>query len=133
MHKRSRLDDRELSCHHDKMGDSIETIQKRRNAEEYARDRLLGGQNLDLDEDSIPWILNHSDCFVSQCRVNKSIKEVKLFPYAFDGRDEHVWDQGIMGSQRLFHRDSKCDRPRSIPKNGYLSGSDRYSIPLSSA
>jgi hypothetical protein len=104
MHKRSRLDDRELSCHHDKMGDSIETIQKRRNAEEYARDRLLGGQNLDLDEDSIPWILNHSDCFVSQCRVNKSIKEVKLFPYAFDGRDEHVWDklgQGIGNMQVL--------------------------------
>jgi hypothetical protein len=77
----------------EKMGDSIETIRKCRSTEEYPRDRLLGGQNLDLDEDSIPWILNHSDCFDSQCLVNKSVKEVKLFPYAFDGQDEYVLEK----------------------------------------
>lgn len=59
----------------------------------YVRDRLLGGRNLDLDEDSIPQILNHIDCFASQSRVNKSIKEVKMFPYSLDGQDEHVWDK----------------------------------------
>jgi hypothetical protein len=85
------------------MGDSIETIQNHE-SEAYVRDRLLGGRNLDLDEDSIPQILNHIDCFASQSRVNKSLTEVKLFPYSIDGHDEDVWDklgQGIGNLQAL--------------------------------
>jgi hypothetical protein len=81
----------------EKMGDSIETIQNHE-SETYLRDQLLCRRNLDLDEDSIPRILNHIDSFASQSRVNKSIKEVKLFPYSLYGQDEQVWDklgQGI--------------------------------------
>jgi hypothetical protein len=68
----------------EEMGESIETIHDR---------RLLGGQHLYLDDDSVPWILNHIDCFVSQSRLNKSITEVKLFPYSVDGQDDGVCDK----------------------------------------
>jgi hypothetical protein len=37
-----------------------------------------------LDEDSIPWILDHMDDFVNQSRGNESVETVILFPYAFD-------------------------------------------------
>jgi hypothetical protein len=77
------------------MGDSSETLldlQNRRDAEEHARNRLLGKHNLNLAEDSMHWILSHIDCFVGQSRGNVSIKEVFLHPYAaFNDHDEDVW------------------------------------------
>jgi hypothetical protein len=78
------------------MGDhSNETLQlqKRRDAEEYARDQLLGERRLCLDVTTIPWILNHIDCFVSQSRGNESIEELFLYPYAFDGQDDDLWEK----------------------------------------
>jgi hypothetical protein len=52
----------------EKIVNSIETIQNHE-SEAYVRDRFLGGRNLDLDEDSIPQILNHIDSFASQSRA----------------------------------------------------------------
>jgi hypothetical protein len=49
--------------------------------EAYARYQILGGLNLCLDKNTISWILNHTDCFVSQSRGNTSVQEVKLFPF----------------------------------------------------
>jgi hypothetical protein len=81
------------------MGDhtcSTETFQQsqsRQNDEGYARVQLLGRQALHLNQASIPWILNHIDCFVSQSRGNESVEDVFLSPYAFDGHDEEVLDK----------------------------------------
>jgi hypothetical protein len=56
------------------MGDSSETLEQLWNIHEeaWARD-LLKPTNLHLNENSIPWILDHIDCFLSQSRGNKSI------------------------------------------------------------
>jgi hypothetical protein len=54
---------------------------------------------LALDDDSIPWILNHIDCFVSQSRGNKHVVVVLLNPnvylnsHAFSDHDDDVWDK----------------------------------------
>jgi hypothetical protein len=61
-------------------------LQCRRDDEEYARDRLLSGQDLILDEDSMHWISNHIDCFVSQRQGNKMVKKVYSLPYAYSNR-----------------------------------------------
>jgi hypothetical protein len=78
------------------MGDySTETIklQSRRHDDKLARDRLLGGQYIYLDEVSMRWIVNHIDWFISQRRDNKSIQKVKLYSYSLDGHDDNVWDE----------------------------------------
>jgi hypothetical protein len=70
------------------MGDhSTETLQFQ------ILDVLSDGQYLDLDEGTIPLILNHIDCFVSECRGNENIIVVELDPHAFYGRDDEVWDK----------------------------------------
>jgi hypothetical protein len=60
-------------------------------------DRLLRGQTLSLDKDSlksIKLILSHTDCFVSQCRGNESIEKLYLDPYvSFDRQDDGFWDK----------------------------------------
>jgi hypothetical protein len=69
-------------------------LQSRQDDEAYARDHILGGQGLCLDEDSIPWIVNHIDCFVSQSRGNQIIKRVHLCPLAsFGGHEKNEWDK----------------------------------------
>jgi hypothetical protein len=77
------------------MGDSSETwleLRDRRDAEQYAH-WLLGRNNLILDEDSIPWILAHMDCFVSECsQGNERVKEICLCPHAYIRHDDDVWD-----------------------------------------
>jgi hypothetical protein len=80
------------------MGDhSTETmeLQSRRNNEAFARDRLLSVTFLHLDNidrTSIPWILNHIDCFVSQSLGNKKVKHVHFNLHAslFNGHDDDV-------------------------------------------
>jgi hypothetical protein len=54
----------------------------------YARDRLLGGEYLHLDEDSMPWILRNIDCFVKQCQKNKSVSILNIYPYECYGQKE---------------------------------------------
>jgi hypothetical protein len=77
-----------------KLLDSLLDLQNRRDAEEYVRNRLLGGRSLNLVENSMPWILSHIDCFVGQSQGNVSINEVFLYPYpAFDDHDDGVWDK----------------------------------------
>jgi hypothetical protein len=50
--------------------------------------------NLNMNEDSYPWILNHIDCFVGQSRGNESVKEVSLYPYySIDYQDDDAWDK----------------------------------------
>jgi hypothetical protein len=91
------------------MGDSSETLLELRNRPEneneaYARS-LLQWNSLLLDENSIPWILDHIDCFVSQSRGSESrVRQVFLFPHAFHGHDDDIWDkvgQGIGNLQTL--------------------------------
>jgi hypothetical protein len=77
------------------MGDqTTETVelQSRRDDEEYAREQGPG----------------FVDCFVSQCRGNKSIEEVKLSPYAFNGHDDDASDKvgqaiGNLQSLKALH------------------------------
>jgi hypothetical protein len=60
------------------MGDhTTETMQlQNRRDERYTREQVLGDNcYLHVDEDFISWILNHVDCFVSQCRGNESVKK----------------------------------------------------------
>jgi hypothetical protein len=84
-------------------------LQKCQDDEAYARDYILGGQDLlHLDNDTIPWILNHTDCFVNQCRVNESVKRVELCPHAFNGHDDGIGDKvgqaiGNLQSLELLH------------------------------
>jgi hypothetical protein len=59
----------------------------------YARDVLLGGDELDLNEKSLPWILNHIDCFDRQARLHESIREVRFYGYSGDDQDDKVWDK----------------------------------------
>jgi hypothetical protein len=76
------------------MGDHTTERQKRRENNAYARNDLLGGQELCLDEDSVPWIWNHIDCFVSQSRGNENVEEVCLCLHAlFGGHDNDIWDK----------------------------------------
>jgi hypothetical protein len=78
------------------MGDhTTETLQLKKclNDEKYARDHILGGPLLHLDNDTIHWILEHTDCFVSQCRVNVSVEQVFWCPHAFVGLDDDIWDK----------------------------------------
>jgi hypothetical protein len=92
------------------MGDSSET-----KTEAFARRLLEEDSYVYLDEDSIPWILNHTDFFDSQCRVVTTLSEVILSPYAFiEGKDDEVWHkvgQAVGNLQRLkFLRISIRDR-----------------------
>jgi hypothetical protein len=81
------------------MGDhateTIQRLQNRRDDEKYARDHFLDtdGRCLALDEESLDWILNHIDCFVSQSRGNKRVEGVIFYPYALHGYDGEVWDK----------------------------------------
>jgi hypothetical protein len=74
-----------------KMGGRISKeleLQRRRDDEKYARDVLLDGEYLILNEDSISWIVNHIDCFVCQSRGNVSVQQVNLRPHAFN---DDIW------------------------------------------
>jgi hypothetical protein len=54
---------------------------------------LHDATTLDLDDDTLPWILDHVDNFVDRCRGNKGVEKVRLYPYDFDGRDDDVWEK----------------------------------------
>jgi hypothetical protein len=56
----------------------------------YARDRYFRRSYLCLD--SISWISNHIDSFVSQSRGNQSVEEVRLCPHSFKGHDDGFWE-----------------------------------------
>jgi hypothetical protein len=60
--------------------------------EKYAREQLLRGRYLNLSEETVPLILNHIDCFISQCQGNKNIEEVYLWPRAFNGHGD-IWEK----------------------------------------
>jgi hypothetical protein len=64
-----------------KMGNySNETLQLQKplDDEEHARNYFLSESYLDLDEDTISWILNDIDCFVDQSRGNENVRRVTL-------------------------------------------------------
>ncbi len=88
------------------MGDSSETLLQ--DAEAHARDRLLGSQVLHLDRYTIPWITSHIDCFVSQSRGNESVATLVLYPYAFNGQDDDVWDKVGQAVGNLQALDALC-------------------------
>jgi hypothetical protein len=68
------------------MGEDIAEMWRRRDVEECTRDLFLGSKlRLDFDDDTISWVLNHSnhiDFFVNQSEGNESIEEVVLYPYS---------------------------------------------------
>jgi hypothetical protein len=106
---------------------SLETfhLQSRRGDEKYARNRLLGGDDLILDKDTIPWILNHIDCFVSQSRGNKNIIGLNLFPYSLDGHDDDGgWDKfgQAIGNLQSLERLRNFTRDRTY--GNYDDGDD---------
>jgi hypothetical protein len=57
------------------------------------RTRLLIGQDLHLDDETVPWILDNIDFFVSQSQGNESVEHVRLYPYLVYGHDDDVWDK----------------------------------------
>jgi hypothetical protein len=61
--------------------ETLELQEERSHDEKIARDHLLSEECLRLEEDSILWILNHIDCFVSQSGGNKMVREVSLHPF----------------------------------------------------
>jgi hypothetical protein len=78
----------------DHSNETLQQLQSRQNDEAYARDVLLSRPALVLNKDSISWILNHVDCFVSQSRGNRFVEVVFLTPYpSFYGQDDGVWDK----------------------------------------
>jgi hypothetical protein len=60
---------------------------------EYARNEIFGDHDITLDEESMPWILNHMKCFVRQSRRDKRVKEVYFYPYSVGNQDDEVWDK----------------------------------------
>jgi hypothetical protein len=52
-----------------------------------------GRTYLKLDDDSMPWILNHIDCFDRQARLNECVKDVCFYGYSGDDQDDEVWDK----------------------------------------
>jgi hypothetical protein len=87
----------------DSTTETLELQKKRRDAEAYARVRLLSGI-LNLNVDSIPWIMSNIDCFVSQSQGNERVEDVYLHPYAFNGHADGDWDnvgQAIGNLQEL--------------------------------
>jgi hypothetical protein len=94
--KRGREGSAVTSLASKKMGDhSNETLQlhMRRDAEVFCN-QLLDRQSLNLNEHSIPLILNHIDFFVSQSRGNESTEVVNFCPDAsFNGHSDGVWDK----------------------------------------
>jgi hypothetical protein len=76
------------------MGDSLETLVEQNHIDgTYARDTLLGRGHLHLNSDSIPWILNHIDCFVSESQGNESVEVMFLNPCELDSLDDEVWEK----------------------------------------
>jgi hypothetical protein len=78
---------------HTSTTETLQQLQSRNRQidERIARSTILGGQYLNLDEDSMHWIVNHIDCFVIQSRGNESVEEVYLYPNAFYGEDDDAW------------------------------------------
>jgi hypothetical protein len=68
-------------------------LQSRRDDKKYARDHRLERKSLYLNGDSLPWIANHIDCFVSQSRGNRSVEHVSLCRHApIDLQDYAIWN-----------------------------------------
>jgi hypothetical protein len=72
---------------------SSETLQLQNLRDDERCALVLGENGLDLDEDSIPWFLNHVDCFVNQSRGNVSVETLFLCPFPVDDQDYEVWDK----------------------------------------
>jgi hypothetical protein len=74
----------------------------------YIEHLLFGMPCLELDDHTVPWILNHIDCFDRQARLNKIVKTVRFYGYSGDCQDNEVWEkvgQAIGNLQRLFRFD----------------------------
>jgi hypothetical protein len=63
---------------------------------DIACNQILGGNNLILNEETVPWILEHIDCFVGKCRSNESVKLVLLNSDLLHD-DGHNWDWDEVG------------------------------------
>jgi hypothetical protein len=100
------------------MGDLSETLsdlQKNHQMEEEVEvrcDQLLNVQHLTLNNnaDSIPWIMNHIEHFVSHSRGNDSVTEMHLSPQDLYGHDDVVWDKlgQAVGNLQALERLCMC-------------------------
>jgi hypothetical protein len=85
--------------------------------EKFERVYIFGNccNMLYMDLDTMHWILNRIDCFVSQSRSNKNVKRVDLSPYVLDGQGDEVWDKighaigNLQGLMTLFISDNRDD------------------------
>jgi hypothetical protein len=107
----------------EKMGDhSAETLICPYADEALACNRLFGGQDLYVDENSIPLISKHIDCFVSQSRGNESISTLVLYPHAsFNGHDDDLWEkvgQAVCSLQALKRLRINPSTPNSDDRVG---------------
>jgi hypothetical protein len=82
------------------MEDSSETLSELEKEVKVRCDQLLGANTqheghlfLSTSPDSIPWIMNHIDHFVSHSRGNDSVTEMHLSPQDLYGHDDVVWDK----------------------------------------
>jgi hypothetical protein len=106
----------------DHTSETLQQLQSRQDDEAYARAHILGRQDICLDEDSIPWILSHIDCFVSQSRGNQSIKRVHLCLLAsFGGYYNDEWDKigqaigNLQALERLRITTCHCNHDEDSP------------------
>jgi hypothetical protein len=90
-------------------------IQSRRDDEEYARDHILGGQELRLHEETISWISSRTDCFIRQSRGNESVEDLYLYPYAFNGHDDDFCDKVGQAVGNLQALKTLCFSPKDYP------------------
>jgi hypothetical protein len=76
--------------------------------EKYVRVHIFSNGWLAMDLDTMHWILNHIDCFVSQSRGNKSVRRVDFYPYVFDGQGDEVWDKVAHAIGNLLGLETLC-------------------------
>jgi hypothetical protein len=80
-------------CEHSELIDTGETFQHDGMSISLIGSRLLQQRVLRLNEDSLFFILNHIDWFVSKSRDNESVQVLVLYPYTFNSNDDDVWDK----------------------------------------
>jgi hypothetical protein len=59
----------------------------------YARNLFYGKLYLNLDGDSLPWLLNHINAFDEEARINENIEIVNFWGYLGEEQDDEVWDK----------------------------------------
>jgi hypothetical protein len=92
--------------------------------DEYARTDFISGRYLFLGDQSMDWILDHSDCFGRQARHGESVQEVRFFGYSGREQDDEVGNKvgrAIANLQALetIWIFSNCDANEDLPTSDW--------------